>query len=130
MTATVPPQLEPSNCRECLRDRPVRFDAHGSELVSFQSKQIASKPPKSVRPIWTNPAGSNNSDRLPLAAEASSINGFESDSHPKSVMPSTSNAGNEYRDRKDSKDCGSRLGNFSSKMLSRDALSCSRIGTL
>jgi hypothetical protein len=82
-----------------------------------------------VRPIWTNPAGSNNSDRLPLAAEASSISGFESESHSNSVMPSTSNAGNEYRKRRDSNDCGIRFGSFPSNMRSRDALSSGRIGT-
>jgi hypothetical protein len=54
---------------------------------------------------------------------------FESDSHSNSVMPSTSNAGNEYPYRKDSNECGIRFGSFSSKMRSRDALSSDRIGT-
>src|SRR5215831_17927092 len=36
-------------------------------------KQIASKSPVSGRPICTYPAGSSNSERLPLAAAASSV---------------------------------------------------------
>jgi hypothetical protein len=67
--------------------------------------------------------------QLFLGADASVMYLFESDSHSNSVMPSTSNAGNEYLDRKDSNECGIRFGSFSSNMRRRDALSSDLIGT-
>ena len=93
------------------------------------SKQIASKLPVSGRPICTYPAGINSSDKLFLGADASATYWLESESHPKNVIPSKLNGRNEYLDKNDSNDRGSRFRSLSSKTRSRNPLSSARIGT-
>jgi len=87
------------------------------------SKQTASKSPVSGRPIWIYPDGSNSSDSEPFAADATSNNSLDADSQPKSEIPQMAKEGNEYRDNRDSKDCGKRLGSLASKSDKRVELS-------
>ena len=128
MKATARPRHAPSNCRECLHGQSERFDTRDCLTIDLnRNKSRQSFQYLDVQSAHTQPESTTLTTAF--LAEASAIYGLVSASHSKNEIPSRSKAGKEYRDRRDSNDCGRRLGSLSLSLPSRKTLSASRIGT-